>query len=120
MDRRVGGQLFVKVDGIQQQAKGEFTYNLGALKREPVVGVDSVHGYSEVPQVPKIEGEFTDFADFDLEALLNISDATIVLEVANGKIVVLREAWYAGDGDVATNEGNIQVMFNGISCEEIR
>lgn len=110
----------MKVDGIQYDAKGEFTYNLGIPKREADIGPDQVHGYKELPQVPFIEGEFVDARDLDLTALQNITDATVTLQLANGKTIVLREAWYAADGNVSTDEANIQVRFEGKSADEIK
>ena len=117
---RVGGIIEFKANGELYSAKGSFTYNLGMPKRDPVVGSDGVHGYKEMPQPPKIEGTITDRSDMDLQALLVLNDATITLRLANGKIIVLREAFYAGEGDVTTEEGEIQVLFHGTSAEEVR
>lgn len=117
---RRAGTLFFKVDGAQYDAKGSFTYNLGAAKREAIVGADAVHGYKETPQTPFIEGEITDRADLDLEALLNLDGVTVTLELANGKVILLRDAWYAGEGNVGTEEANIQVRFEGLSGEEVK
>jgi len=119
MSNRLSGLINFKVNGELQQAKGNFTYNLGQVKREAIVGADRVHGYKALPQVPYIEGEITDSSDYDLEALQNVDDATITLELANGKTVVLRDAWYAADGDVQTEEANIQIRFEGLSAEEV-
>jgi len=120
MNRRVGGLLFLKVNGELFQAKGEFTHNINPVKRESVVGQDGVHGFKEEPKVRFIEGSITDSDELDLEDFYQIRDATITLELANGKVVVLREAFYAADGDVTTSEGEIQVRFEGISGEEVR
>lgn len=119
-NRRVGGIIFFKVDGELFQAKGAFSYNLGVNKREAIVGADVVHGFKEEPQVAMIEGAITDSDELDLEQFLNIRDATATLELANGKVFVLRECFYAGDGNVTTDEGEIEVRFEGIRGEEIR
>lgn len=119
-NRRVGGIIFLKVDGELFQAKGEFTYNIGVPKREAVVGQDAVHGFKEEPQVAMLEGSITDSDDLDLQAFVEVRDATITLELANGKIIVLREAFYAADGNVTSSEGEIEVKFEGISGEEVR
>ena len=111
--------MFLKVDGALYQAKGEFTYNIGAPKREAIVGQDSVHGFKEMPQVPYIEGSITDNDELDLEKLLETRDATVTIELANGKIIVLREAFFAADGNVTTSEGEIEVRFEGIKGEEV-
>lgn len=116
---RIAGVLFVKIDGTQRDVIGDFTYNLGQVKREMKVGPDKVHGHSEMPQVPFIEGEIRDASDLDVAALLNIINSTITLELANGKTIVLRQAVYAGDGDIGTEEANIQIRFEGLSAEEV-
>lgn len=119
MNRRVGGIIFLKKDSSLLQAKGEFTYNIGRPKREAIVGQDVVHGYSEKPQVPFIEGSITDKDDLNLEDLLLTKNATVTIELANGKTIVLREAWFAADGNVTSSEGEIEVRFEGIDGEEI-
>ena len=118
-EQRRGGIIFLKLNGTIQDAKGNFTYNLGAPKRDAIIGADAVHGFKEVPQVAFVEGEITDRRGLDLEALVNTEDATITLELANGKVIVLREAWYASEGTGNTEEGNIAVRFEGKSGEEI-
>lgn len=117
---RVGGIIEVKVDGGIQSAKGNWTYNLGNPKREAVVGSDAVHGYKEMPQAPYIEGSITDRQDLDLKALQTVKDTTVTLNLANGKTIVLRNAWFAGDGNVSTEEGEIEARFEGMGAEEIR
>ena len=119
MNRRVGGIIFVKVDGEQLQAKGEFTYNLGVPKREVVVGSDEVHGFSEKPQAPMLEGAITDSDELDVKTILSLRDSLATLDLANGKTFVLREAFYAGDGNIKTDEGEIEFKLNGTEAEEI-
>lgn len=113
------GTLFVKSNGVIIEAVGNFTYRLGLPKREMMVGPDGVHGFKELPQVPFIEGEARDSDELDVAALQNTVDATITLELANGKTIVLREGAYTADGDVQTEEGNIQLRFEGKSAEEV-
>jgi hypothetical protein len=117
---RIGGIIALKVNGDMYFAKGNFTYNLGKPKKEGVVGSDRVHGYKEVPQVPFIEGEITDRNELNLEDLVTLDDATATLELANGKVIMLREAWYAGEGTGNTEEGNIALRLEGMSAEEVR
>lgn len=119
MNRRVGGILFLKVDGALLQAKGEFTYNIGRPKREAILGQDATHGYKELPQIAFIEGSITDKDDLSLENLVLTKDSTVTVELANGKTIVVREAWFAADGNVTSSEGEIEVRFEGIDGEEI-
>lgn len=119
MAQRKGGIIQVQVDGVMHDAKGEFTYNLGRPKREAVIGADAVHGFKEMPQAAFIEGKFTDRGSLDLNALVTLQDATVTLTTANGKVIVLRGAWYAGEGTVSTDEGEIAVKFEGTTAEEV-
>lgn len=119
MANRVGGIIELKINGGIYSAKGNFTYNLGRPRREAVIGADNVHGYKETPQVAFIEGEVTDRDTLNLESMVTTTDATIYLRLANGKLIVLRQAWFAGEGTGNTEEGNIAVRFEGISGEEI-
>lgn len=113
------GILYFKKGGTVLDAKGNFTYNLGRNKREMIIGADRVHGHKEMPQAPRIEGEITDKGDLDVAQILDTEDETLTLELRNGKTIVLKEAVYTGDGDIGTEEANIQVVFHGTSCEEI-
>lgn len=119
MSQRRAGIIQVQINGEVYDAKGNFTYNLGRPMREAIVGTDTIHGFKETPQVAFIEGEFTDRANLDLEALVTMQDATVTLSLANGKVVVLRDAWFAGEGTGNTEEGNIGVRFEGASGEEV-
>lgn len=120
MSQRRAGILFLKVDGTQYDAKGSFTYNLGVPKREAIVGADKVHGFKESVQPAFIEGEVTDSSSLDLKTLLQLDGVTATLELANGKVIVLRNAWYAGDGNVQTEEGNIVLRIEAESGEEVK
>lgn len=121
MGQRRGGMIFIKADGVQFDVKGQFEYNLGVPKRDPVIGHDGHHGHKALPQEAYISGEFTDDVDLDLKNdLLSIENATITLELYNGKVIVLRGAYYSGTGNVQTEEGNIEVRFTGDSASEIK
>lgn len=116
---RIGGIIFLQINGELKQAKGAFSYSLGVPKKEMVVGADGVHGYKEMPQVPYIEGAITDSSDLDLEALQKVKDATVTIQLANDKTIVLERAVYASEGAVGTEEGEIEARFEGMSAREI-
>jgi hypothetical protein len=120
MANRIGGLISLKINGDILFAKGNFTYNLGIPRKEAVNGSDRVHGYKETPQTPYIEGEITDRQELSVEALQKTTGATVTLELANGKVIVLRQAWYASEGVGNTEEGNVECRFEGMSAEEIR
>lgn len=117
--RRVGGILFLRINGELLQVKSQVTYDLGRPKRDAVLGPSDVHGYTEKAKVPYMECTITDSPDLSSEDLQNLDDGTVVLEVPNGKIITLREAWYAGEGTQTTDEGEISCRWEGISADEI-
>jgi len=115
---RVGGIITLRLNGEVQKAKGVFSYNIGAPMREEVIGSNGDVDFSEKPQAPMVEGEITDRGDMDLRALLLFENGTVTLELANGKTIVIGGAFFAGSGEVQTEEGNIKVKFIGSTGEE--
>lgn len=118
-DQRRAGSIQLKINGEIFDCKGNFTYGLGRPKREAIVGADAIHGYKEMPQVAFLEGAITDRGTLDLAALVTGRDVTVTLELANGKLIVLRDAWYAGEGSASTEEAEISVRWEGANAEEI-
>ena len=110
-NNRRAGVIYLKINGEMQDAKGGFTYNLGYPQREAIIGSDGVHGFKETPQVAFIEGAVTDRPDLKLADFARLDDGTVTLELANGKTIVLTEAWFAGEGAVTTEEAEIAVRF---------
>jgi len=119
MSQRRAGLIQLQVNGVRYDAKGSFSYNLGRPIREAIVGADGVHGYKETPQVAFIEGEITDRGDLDVTKLVGLTGATVTLELGNGKVITIRDGWYAGEGTGNTEEANIGVRFEGAGGEEI-
>jgi len=106
-----GGLLAVKIDGKVYNAVGNFTFNLGKPLRAPLVGATGVDGYSQTAQAAFVEGEIRDGENVDLEALVTANNVTVTLELANGKTLVLANAWYEGEGTGNSQEGNFPVRF---------
>lgn len=122
MANRIGGIIELKIDGEMFAAKGAFTYGYGYETRETILGSDGIHGFKSTPVAPFIEGEITDIGDVNIAALANVTDATITLQLGNGKIFVLRGAWSTNPDGItgSTDESNIGVRFEGKSAEEVR
>lgn len=119
MANRRSGAINIQANGEVYDAVGMFSYNIGKPLREGLKGPDRVQGYKELPQIPFIEGEIRDSSDLDLATVLSLKDATITLTLANGKTIMLRDAWYANEGTVGTDEANIPFKFEGMSADEI-
>lgn len=119
MAQRRGGIIAVQVDGSVIEAKGSWSYNLGRPERESIIGADGLHGYKEVPRPAFIEGEITDRSDLDVAQLSQVNGVTVTLTLANGKVVILRDAFAAGEWSGSTEEGAITARFEGADAEEV-
>lgn len=118
---RIGGIISLRINGEVHNAKGSFEYNLGNPKREMVLGADGPHGYKEMPQTPFIQGAVTDRGDLNLsQKVLGVVSGTVTLELGSGKVIILRDAFFAGEGNVTTEEGEVAVRFEGSSADEVR
>ncbi len=118
-NQRVAGLIEVKANGEKYDAKGSFSYNLGLPLREAIVGSDGVHGFKETPQVAFIEGAITDRGNLDLRALAGGKDMTVSISLGNGKMVVLNEAWFAGEGTGTSEEAEVSVRWEGSTADEV-
>jgi hypothetical protein len=118
-DQRRAGLIQVQVQGEIMDAKGSFSYNLGRPKRDAIIGADAVHGYKEMPQIAYIEGAITDRGNLDVAAIVSGRDLTVTLTLGNAKVIVLRDAWFAGDGTASSEEAEIPVRWEGANAEEI-
>lgn len=116
---RIAGVINLAVNGTSYMLAGDFTYDIGGYKREMMSGPDGVHGYKETVKIPFIEGDLRDTSAVDLATLTNLTDATVVLTLANGKIISLYNAVFTGDGVGATGEATIKARFEGLSATEI-
>lgn len=114
-----GGVITLKANGVVYDAKGNFTYNLGRKKRTMIAGADRVHGPVTAVQVPYIEGALTDDGDLNVAALMDVTEATLTLDLASGKQIILRRACYAGEGNITTEQGEIACRWEGREAIEV-
>ena len=115
---RRAGRIQLYVNGTLIDAKGNWTYSLGGVSREAIVGADRIHGYREPVAIPMIEGVITDRSDLDVAAMRDLTDTTVQLILGNDKTMILRNAWAAGEWNQTTEEAEIEVSFQGLSAEE--
>lgn len=118
MAQRFAGIAYVKVDARQYPLRGNMTVMPSATARTGIAGQDRVHGYSEMPVVPYIEGDFSLTNDWSVADIKGITNSTITAELANGRVYVLREAWQAGDLPMESQDGKVRLRFEGVSCQE--
>lgn len=119
MGQRVGGVLNLTIDGTPFAVRGNFEVSPSSVKREGVAGQDRVHGYTEMPIVPGIKGDFTTVPGLSLTALEAIVDSTVQVTLANGTTYVLAGAWTNAAFAINTAEGRFAIEFQGLTCDEV-
>ena len=119
MAQRIAGIAWFKVDGAIYPLRGNFTVSPSSLTREGLAGQDYIHGYSELPRLPVITGDVSLDPALSMDAVEQVTVATVTAELANGHTYVLREAWCTSAFDLNTREGTVRVTFQGVSCDEI-
>lgn len=119
-ENRIGGITLCTIDGVPYRVRGNVTINLGQPKREAVVGLSGVDGYTEKPQAPSASGELTDDRKVSIKnAILNMTSSTVTFECANGKEYFFEEAYYSGDGNIETEEGKVALEIGAMFADEI-
>lgn len=109
---RVAGVCYLSVDGAREALVGELAYQTSGMMREAKVGADGPHGYKEKPVLGSITGKIRDRGGLSLTALGAMTNVTIIAELANGKTVVARNAFWSGDPPKAdAEEAEIEIKF---------
>lgn len=116
---RIGGLLSLRIDGQQYEARGNFQVTPSTVRRTGVAGQDFVHGYIEEPIVPQIKGDLSIGNQLSLEALEQITDNTVQIQLANGRTYVLVDSWVTAAFVIDAHDGKVEATFEGKSCEEV-
>jgi hypothetical protein len=112
-NRRLSGITTASVNGIIF-AVTEFSWSPGTVKRETLLSMSGVDGYSEMPRAPYIAGKFRDSQSSNVTAFNAMTGATIVFRLANGKQIVGHGLWNTGETDVAGMEATFDFKFEGV------
>lgn len=113
------GVISVRLSGEVLRLRGNVTYSLGGLVREPIEGPNGLAGFKVVYMAPFIEVESIDAQDVDLAALQELQGVTGTLQLRNSKTVVLNDASVVGQLEVSSEDGGFTVRFVGSSAKEI-
>ena len=116
--KRVAGTAFITMDGAQLALRGNLMVSLSKVERTGIAGMDRTHGYTEKPRVQYIEGDFTLVEGTSIEQLDNITDATIVAQLANGNSYSLFEAWTKAAHELNAEQGQVRIRWEGMDGSE--
>lgn len=111
---------YIKVNGGLLRTLPGAKITLGGVKREPVVGASSVHGFAETIEPAMMECEISLTQGFSLEEIRNITNATVTYEADTGQTWVIHGAFCTETLQVNAGEGGkVPVKFAGQPAEEM-
>lgn len=114
----LAGIAQLTVDGVTFQLAGDGKYSPSSVKRDSLTGQDSVHGFKEMPTIAFISGTIRDSGSFPVAYFNSMRNVTVVLQLANGKVIVGRSMWVVEVQEVDTVEGSFDVRFEGPQVSE--
>ncbi|MFM0243784.1 phage tail tube protein [Paraburkholderia sediminicola] len=114
----IAGIAQATIDGVTQQLEGGLKYSVGTVKREALVGKDGFHGWKETPVAPYMEMVLRDSGGLSLADFNAIRNSTIVITLANGKIVTGRNMGTVDAQEVDTEEAKFTCRLEGPQVSE--
>jgi hypothetical protein len=115
---RLAGITGLTIDGTAYMVVSDVTWSPARVKRETLVGLDSVHGFSEVPIQGYIEATLRDSSAISVGAFNQMSCVEVLVTLANGKVVGGSNMWNTSALEVRAAEGTFQVRFDGADVSE--
>lgn len=110
---RLAGTATLAVDGQTYMLRGDFEYKPSTVTRESISGMDSVHGYSEKPTPGHIACTISDSGGLTVGDLNDMTNVTVVAELANGKTIIGRNMWTVEDQTAKATDATIEIKWEG-------
>ena len=118
MSNLIAGVAQVTVDGTTYQLEGDLKYSPSTVKREALLGMDGFHGWKETPVTGSITMSLRDAGNLAVGDFNKIRNSTVVLQLANGKIVVGRNMGTVDALEVDSADAKFEVKFEGPQVSE--
>ncbi len=118
--RRVAGIIYLEIDGEQTRAKGSFEYLLSGVKNESIPNADGTVGIGGAFAAGYIKGTIPNYNETDHAGLKFLEGVTVTLELANGKVIVAKDAVQVDESVGSVESGEFPVQFDSENVEEVR
>ena len=112
--RRISGITSFTVNGASFQVV-EFSWDPAVTENETVKSLSGVDGFKQAPVAPFIAGKFRDSAQVSVTGFTNLTNATVVVKLANGKQINGHNLWYVGRPGVSGGEADFDFRFEGMA-----
>lgn len=118
-DNYLAGTAYMAVNGRTVMLVGEFSYRVTQMNVETLKGMDGIHGPKGSPEPGMIKAKLRDRADVSMSDVANAINDTIVVELANGKTVVGRNMWRAGEPvEVDADDASYAIQWEGVDVRD--
>ena len=84
------------------------------ITRETVMADAGPAGYSEKAVAPYVKLSAVVGANFPLQKLRTATNMTVTVELANGMVYTLSDAYVQGEPEIKGSEGMIDLEFGGL------
>lgn len=115
---RIAGTANLTVDGKSYMVAGDFEYNPSKVTRQTLSGQDGVHGFSETPRPGSISATLRDAGGLTVSDLNDMTNVTVVTELANGKTIIGSNMWTIEDQTAKSTDATIEVKWEGLRVTE--
>jgi hypothetical protein len=115
---RLAGITGLTIDGNAYMVVSDVTWSPSNIRRETLVGLDAVHGYSEVPIAGFVEATLRDSGDITVKDFNAMTCVEVQVMLANGKLVGGASLWSVNVQEVRAAEGTFVVRFEGDDVSE--
>lgn len=118
-DNPIAGVAYISANGKRYRLVGEATYRCSGVVREAKMGADGYHGRKEKPIQGMIKVKLRNSQDVPHSEINGMVDATVTLELANGKTVIGRNMFQSGEPITAdAEEGEQEVTWEGPDVQD--
>lgn len=112
--KRISGICFVKVDGEQLSVEGSVECPLLEVKRETVMALNGPAGYKETNLAPFVKVSCILVPGFPLAKLQTNTSMQVSVNLANGMVYTLSDAWLNGEPTAKPEDGKVELEFGGL------
>ena len=113
-NRRLAGTTAFTVNGTAISVI-EFMWDPANVENTTMTSLSGVDGYEQKPVAPYISGKFRDTGANSVTGFTGLSNATVVVLLANGKQIVGHNLWYVGRPAVNGADAGFDFRFEGVA-----
>ncbi len=119
MPNRIAGLAIMQIDGVTFPVASDAKYRVSDFNVELLEGQDGLHGTKELPKQGMIGAKLRDQGNFQVAGLAAKRNATVVLQLANGKVISGSNMSRVGDPpEVNSEDATFDIAFEGSVVRE--